>query len=1194
MSRVVAFRSLGSGPDGSAFAGLEGGEAVIVHRLNQRVLDDATSRRRLERRLALHEQAARENERGLLQITKATLVADSAVIVVEHPDRSLLDLPRWTDAATAAAGLRALREGARALALLHAEGIVHGQLEEVGRGGLRQRPDGSFAMAALGLRTGVNDDLKQLDLLTNLLDERDSIAADAFAFGGLCMVMAFGPEAARARLQNRGGGPSSSPALGPVLDGILRLSETLRDVEPAWRPPLSDVVIQLDGLLSLVERGSASSGTPIVAAPSSTKDREDDDEITEVRDPHKVGRFRLDALLGSGAMGRVYRGTDLDSGAAVAVKLLARDGPVTKRALQRFRKEARLLSELKTPGVAKFLGDGVEGEVLYLVTELVEGEPLTARLHTVGRFEESDAVDIVIELLRALEDVHGHGIVHRDLKPDNMMLTSAEGEPPRLKLIDFGIARHLDEEGSLAMTRQGAVLGTPLYMAPEQVRGGVVDQRTDLYAVGTIFFELLTGNAPFAGRSSLIAMASQTEQTPPLVNELRPELSHEVASVVAKALEKLPSARFADARAMIQSLLPLASTAPQTPAKPVAATNRQRWSSTWSFQSSPAELWPLVSDTERINQAIGLAAVEGGPTSGGSGVILQGRSRQVGIPLSWDEHPFEWVYPSRLSVQRDYREGPLRSMRSTVELFPQEGGRGTRLVHTIELEPRGLLGRALASVEVGVRMRRGLDRVYRRIDALLRGRSTGVLVGDDTDAFVTSVPLSADAEARMNELERAIVHDGVSPLVAERLGAWLRTAPPQEVARIRPVALARRLGLASDAVIDACFHATRRGVLVMLWDLLCPTCRAPAGMAETLKAVREHGHCDACDLQWALDLSSSIELIFQVHPSLRDADTGTYCLSSPAHTPHVLAQLRLPAGGSSEIELTLPEGGYRLTARRASWSYPFTVRGKTPRATLRAALSSGPGDDSSRLLNGRSQRFLLDNDTDRPQLVRIERVSARDDVLLASQAIARPLFRQMFPAEVLAPETMVRAGDVTLLLAVMPESPSGALEARFLQIRAVQDAVTTAGGSVVRLHGTEGVLATFAAPIDAARAAVAIAAPPAVSSSLAAVTVSSSTSSSVFSTTRASEADAPASPPARLALHRGAGGAVTIGERVEYFGDVVKDVEALVRHALPGELIVSDVVRDDAVRAGIAFVDVDGQDSSRPVGHRTRLRPLRR
>jgi serine/threonine protein kinase len=1181
MSRVVAFRSLGSGPDGSAFAGLEGGEAVVVHRLSQRVLNDATSRRRLERRLALHEQAARENERGLLKITKATLDADSAVIVVEHPDHSLLDLPTWTDTATAAAGLRALREGARTLALLHAEGIVHGQLEEVGRGGLRQRPDGSFALAALGLRTGVNDDLKQLDMLTNLLDERDSIAADAFAFGGLCIVTALGPEAARARLRNRGGGPSSSPALGPVLDGILRLSETLRDVEPAWRPPLSDVVMQLDGLLSLVERGPAWSKMPIVAASASTKDREDVDETTEVRDPHRVGRFRLDALLGSGAMGRVYRGTDLDSGAAVAVKLLARDGPIGTRALQRFRKEARLLAELKTPGVAKFLGDGVEGELRYMVTELVEGEPLSARLKAVGHFREREAVDIVIELLRALEDVHGHGIMHRDLKPDNMMLTSAIGQPPRLKLIDFGIARHLDEEGSLAMTRQGAVLGTPLYMAPEQVRGSVVDQRTDLYAVGTILFELLTGNAPFAGRSSLIAMASQTEQTPPSVNELRPELSHEVTSVVAKALEKLPSARFPDARAMTAALLPLSSTAPRPPGKSVAHTNRQRWSSTWEFQSSPAELWPFVSDTERINQAIGLAAVEGGHVTGGSGVLLQGRTRQAGVPIAWDEHPFEWVYPSRLSVLRDYTEGPLRSMRSVVELFPQAGGRGTRLVHTIELEPRGLLGRALASVEVGVRTRRALDRVYRRIDSLLRGRS--VAVGDNTDAFVAPTTLSADTEARMIELERAIVADGVAPIVAERLGAWLRAAAPQDVARIRPLALARRLGLEPETVVDACLHATRRGLLVMLWDLLCPTCRAPAGMAETLKALREHGHCDACDLQWALDLSSSIELIFRVHPSLRDADTGTYCLSSPAHTPHVLAQLRLPAGAASEVEFSLPDGSYRLTARRASWSFAFTVQGKTPRATLRAAISTGPSDEHSRLLNGREQRFLLDNDTGREQLVRIERVAARDDVLIASHAIARPLFRHMFPAEVLSPETMVRAGDVTLLLVEVPGASAASVEQRFLQIRAVDEAVTNAGGSVVRLHGTEGVLATFAAPIDAVRAAGALA-------SLSSVSASSSASSS--SSSSSSHRDR-RDPQARLlvAIHRGPGGAVTIGERVEYFGPVVRELEALVRHARPGELVVGDSVREDAVRAGVVFGEVDGRDDSyRSLLHRTRLR----
>jgi serine/threonine protein kinase len=1171
MNAGFSFRSLGSGPDGGAFLGYEKVMPVVIHRLDAAFVGDPLRRRRLDRRVALHTQAETEGLRSLLSLRRVALDGDPAVVVVEHTERSLLDLPAWTDRASATAGLRVLRDAARMLGQLHVEGIVHGQFEEVGRAGIRLRADGTAALSALGLRTGLSDDRDQLDLLVSLLDERDSVAADAFAFGGLCLLCAVGPERARPLLLKLASSPSwSEREIGAVFEGVFQVAGMLRDDEPSWRPPLSEVATQLDSLLSLLEASEPRGGAP--AQDAGGGGFEDQDAVT-ARAPMRVGRFRLDALLGSGAMGRVYRGTDLDSGSNVAVKLLARDGPITKRALQRFRKEARLLSEIKTPGVAQFLADGVEGDLLYLVTELVDGEPLSARLKKVGAFTEREGVDVVVDLLRALADVHGHGIVHRDLKPENMMVTSPLGSPPRMKLIDFGIARHLDEQGSLAMTRQGAVMGTPLYMAPEQVRGGVVDQRTDLYAVGTILFELLVGRPPFAGMSSSAVLASQLEQTPQAINELRPELSREVSRIVAQALEKLPSSRFADARTMLSALLPLSSEGARRAEPPPPSSGVQRWSSTWALQSSPEELWPFVSDTERVNQAIGLQAVEGGHTDGGGGTLLQGRSRQVGVSLAWDEHPYEWVYAKRLRVQRDYTSGPVRSMRSMVELFPGEGGRGTRLVHTIELEPRGLVGRALASVEVGVRTRRALDRVYRRIDGLLRGRDN--VGGEAVDYFVPVTALPTEVEVRFAAAERAVVDDGVAPAVMEKIGAWLRSAPAQEVARIRPVALARRLGQDPEVVIDACLHATRRGLLVLLWDLLCPTCRAPAGMADTLKAVKEHGRCEACDLAWALDLSASIELVFRIHPSLREADTGTYCLSSPAHTPHVLAQLRLGAGVVSELELSLPEGSYRLTARRASWSHPFIVRAHAPPSTLRALLSAGPSEDASHVVKADVQRLLLDNDTGREQLVRIERTSPREDVLLASRVMSRPLFRKMFPAEILAPGTMVRAGDVTLFLAELRVPPSMSLQERYAKIRAIDDAVTAAGGSLVRLHGNHGVLATFAAPIDAVRAAMALPA-------------------HMGSETTATPQTQPAHAGGELAVavHRGTAGAVALGDRLDYFGDVVGVVVDLANGAGPGELVVSDAVRADAVRAGVVFeavVDVGATATDDMFVHRTRL-----
>jgi serine/threonine protein kinase len=1132
-------RSAGAGSDGGAFVGRDNeGIDVIVHRLDTRVLRDARRRRRIDFRIALHTQAAREGQNLLLGIRRVALDATPALLVVERPHRSLGDLAPWSNVESARLGLRVLRDAARALAVVHAEGVAHGQLTIQGRAAVRLRDDDQVGIDALDLHTGVVADGEHRALLAAPLEDEHSVAADGFAFGGLCLLTAFGAEAA----QYVTAPPSMQDArLHGALVGLVELVRQLRNDEPAWRPPLAEVADHLEMLRRSLEPASSSLASAATADPPR---RAVDGGEDAAALPARIGRFRVDALLGAGSMGRVYRGFDLEHGNAVAIKVIAREGPITPRALQRFKKEARLLAEIESPSVARFLADGVDGDIRFLVTEFVDGVPLGSRLREDGPLPERDAVDLAIEVLRALADVHDHGIVHRDLKPDNMMLTSARGQKPQIKLIDFGVARHLDEQGSLAMTRQGAMMGTPLYMSPEQVRGGTVDQRSDLYAVGSILFELVAGRAPFAGLGASAVLASQLDKEPPLLSDVVTGVSSELTRVVARALQKDAGARFPQARAMIECLVPLSSDGRrQTKETPPASPATQRWVSTWTLQASPDRLWPLVSDTDRLNQAIGLQPVEGSIVSGSGGSMLQVRSSQAGVALAWSEQPYEWVQARWMSVRRDYVAGPLSSLRSRVELVPGEGGRGTQLTHTVEVEPRGLVGRALLSLEIGVRTRRALDRIYTRMDDLLSGRGTATA----GDAFGPPPALEPAQETRLAAVERALIAEGVAVPVVERLGSWLRTAAPQEVARIRPLALARQLDLPETAVFDACLWAAHHGALTIAWDLLCPTCRAPATIVETLKAVNEHGHCSACELDLSLDLSASVELIFRAHPAFRDVDTKTYCLSSPAHTPHVFAQVRVPAGTVVPLSLALPPGRYRLTTRRAAWAHDFTVRPGAPPGSWRVPLSTGPATGTGRVVPTRQQEFLVDNDTDCDQLVRVERTTPRDDALPATRALATPLFRRLFPGELLAPGRLVRAGSVTFLLAELRAASTTPLATRYAAMRAIDEAVGRAGGAVVRLQGADGLLASFSSTLDAVAAAQALPA------ALQALPPGERTG------------------PVAVAIHRGEAGAVALGDHLDFFGDAVDDVALLVRRARLGELVVSDAVRADVARTGLSF-----------------------
>ncbi len=431
-----SLRSVGAGLDGAAFVGEdEQGRMCTVHRVRADVAVDPVRRRRLLRRLAFHEQAARENVPGLLTIRGVTLEQNPPVIVVEQTLRSLADVPHLDGATGGASFARVvdlLHGLAQTLALAHTEGIVHSALTPKS---VRLRNDedvgarASTALCFLGLRTMSEG---RPDAFAKALwphdDEEEEVRSvdDAYAFGGICAFMVAGEASAMALLKV---GPREAATIGlstagqaPADHPLLLLARDLLDAEPAWRPTLSDAARRLGALLESVERKEAK--TQAIERPRSDRPAATvvEDKLSKSGDLLRVGRFKLVSTLGAGAMGTVYRGVDEDTGAVVAVKLLQKSGVPSPKALKRFRKEARLLSELHNPGIARFLDAGEENGQLFLVTELVEGNNLSQIVKARGPFAEKEAIAIVVDLLRALVDVHDNGIVHRDIKPENMIL----------------------------------------------------------------------------------------------------------------------------------------------------------------------------------------------------------------------------------------------------------------------------------------------------------------------------------------------------------------------------------------------------------------------------------------------------------------------------------------------------------------------------------------------------------------------------------------------------------------------------------------------------------------------------------------------------------------------------------------------------------------------------------------------------
>jgi serine/threonine protein kinase len=255
--------------------------------------------------------------------------------------------------------------------------------------------------------------------------------------------------------------------------------------------------------------------------------------------------FELLARAGRGGMGEVYRARERASGRIVALKLLPADGGDARR----FVREARLLQSVDHPAVVKHLGHGVRGDgAHYLVMEWLQGQDLDKRLAE-GPLTVAQTVALAQGVAAALAATHRKGIVHRDLKPANVMLP--EGRIEAATLVDFGLACSV---GDVRLTAPGTALGTLGYMPPEQLRGDLIDARVDVYALGSLLFECLTGRAPFEGENQVAVCIQVLRETAPSVRTLRPDAPVELAALIARMLERERDLRPADGAAVVAAL----------------------------------------------------------------------------------------------------------------------------------------------------------------------------------------------------------------------------------------------------------------------------------------------------------------------------------------------------------------------------------------------------------------------------------------------------------------------------------------------------------------------------------------------------------------------------------------------------------------------------------------------------------------
>ena len=297
------------------------------------------------------------------------------------------------------------------------------------------------------------------------------------------------------------------------------------------------------------------------------------------------GKYRLDQMIGRGGMGAVYEATDLRLNRKVAIKIMLGSMFGDRTALRRFDREAQASARLDHANIITLYDFGtIRTEGAYLVMELVRGPTLRSEIKRMGQLDSQTAAAWFTQILEGVKAAHRAGVIHRDLKPENVLIARQASGPEQIKLLDFGLAKvsQLDPSNPQSLTMPGTVLGTLAYMSPEQVMGEEVDERGDIFSLGVMVVEALTGSRPFLVRTAAELMASIVGSPFHLAGEAA-EVK-QLDSVLQKCLAKDPTQRFVSVAAMQQELIPAVEHCPPLPTIPESSKEmRSRDDATKTF-----------------------------------------------------------------------------------------------------------------------------------------------------------------------------------------------------------------------------------------------------------------------------------------------------------------------------------------------------------------------------------------------------------------------------------------------------------------------------------------------------------------------------------------------------------------------------------------------------------------------------------
>ena len=555
--------------------------------------------------------------------------------------------------------------------------------------------------------------------------------------------------------------------------------------------------------------------------------------------------------------------------------------------------------------------------------------------------------------------------------------------------------------------------------------------------------------------------------------------------------------------------------------KTVMAVSSRTW--TWNVDLPPQDLWPVLADTNRFNEAMGLPpyALEETPQPDGT-VRRRGRGKAAGFTLEWEEKPYEWITGRWFRVSRVFSKGPFRRFGPVFELS-EDGKGGSVVSYGLEWEPLSLtgrlFGRKLAEKAGGAVEKRILEAV-------------GFLKGERPSMFELPPPeLPAGARERAVAMAAEIDRSPYGNGLGRALAATVQGGMASDLAHLKPKVLARQLQRPPRVTIEACLAAVRAGLLTMSWDLLCTNCRGPKLSASLLSELPRGAHCPSCNIDYGRDFEKNVELSFAPAPTVRPITAGGFCLSGPMSTPHVVVQVLLAPGERRRVEMELPPGSYRVRTLHPGPHVDFEVAAASPLRGWRRSPSSWEPLDSPEFVNDTASEIAI--------LVE-DRTWARD-ALTAPEVISLQAFRDLFAAATLRPGDEAGVSQVALLFSDLRGSTAlyervgdaaayNMVREHFALLAAI---VRDHDGAVVKTIG-DAVMASFGDPAHAVKAALAM---------------------------QAGLQDHDL--VLKLGVHMGPSVVVTLNDRLDYFGSTVNMAARLQGQSTGGDIVLSRAVAED-------------------------------